>query len=130
MRLLCGSYMGVWYGKIYRVPLVVNGGVHRDTNAIIARSACGFSNTCQEIRDGKHVKVEKSQDILVKCLVTSKFSAKDQRLEFRFYQKQSETTSFVNKAGNWLWCRKKQRSFLKYCMIIDTRRRDPKGARY
>ena len=49
------------------VPLVVIGGVHRDPNAIAAqRAARFFSNTCQKMRDGKHVKVKKRrrQDIL------------------------------------------------------------------
>ena len=42
-------------------------GVHRDPNAIAAqRAARFFSNTCQKMRGGKHVKVKKRQrqDIL------------------------------------------------------------------
>ena len=49
------------------VPLVVNGGVHREPNAIATqRAAQIFSNTCQKMRGGKHVKVKKRrrQDIL------------------------------------------------------------------
>ena len=40
-------------------------GVHRDPNVIAARHDF-FSNTCQQMRDGKHVKVKKRrrQDIL------------------------------------------------------------------
>ena len=42
-------------------------GVHRDPNAIAAqRTARLFSNTCQKMRGGKHVKIKKQrrQDIL------------------------------------------------------------------
>ena len=43
-------------------------GVHRDPNAIAAQCAARFffSNTCQKMRGGKHVKVKKRrrQDIL------------------------------------------------------------------
>ena len=49
------------------VQLVVNGGVHRDPNAIAAqRVARFFSNTCQKMQGVKHVKVKKRrrQDIL------------------------------------------------------------------
>ena len=48
-------------------PVGGQGGVHRDPNAIAAqRVAQFFSNTCQKMRGGKHVKVKKRrrQDIL------------------------------------------------------------------
>ena len=46
------------------------GGVHRDPYAIAAQRAARFffSNTCQKMRGGKHVKVKKRrrQDILLR----------------------------------------------------------------
>ena len=48
-------------GKLFLssvVPLVVNGGVRRDPNAIAAQRTARFlSNTCQKMRGGKHAKV-------------------------------------------------------------------------
>ena len=52
-------------------------GVHRDPNAIAAQRAVRFfSNTCQKMRGGKHVKVKKRrrQNILVFALKTVKGS--------------------------------------------------------